>query len=62
MSDLVESCKEFVRRIVGCLIEFGGGGEAFGVSYENCEVSDLIGSCMEFVRVIARCLIGLGKD
>ena len=26
MSDLVESCKEFVRRIVGCLIEFGGGG------------------------------------
>ena len=61
MSDLVESCKEFVRRIVGCLIEFGGG-EAFGVSYEKCEVSDLIGSCMEFVRVIARCLIELGKD
>ena len=25
MSDLVESCKEFVRRIVGCLIEFRGG-------------------------------------
>ena len=22
MSDLVESCKEFVRRIVRCLIEF----------------------------------------
>ena len=41
MSDLVESCKEFVRRIVGCLIEFGGGGgERFEVSYENCEVSD----------------------
>ena len=61
MSDLVESCKEFVRRIVGCLIEFRGGG-GFGVSYENCEVSDLIGSYMEFVRVIARCLIELGKD
>ena len=26
VSDLIESCKEFVRRIVGCLIEFGGGG------------------------------------
>ena len=25
MSDVVESCKEFVRRIARCLIELGGG-------------------------------------
>ena len=23
MSDLIDSCKEFVRRIAGCLIELG---------------------------------------
>ena len=45
MSDLVESCKEFVRRIVGCLIEFGGGEGGGG---------------MEFLMRIARYLIELG--
>ena len=45
MSDLVESCKEFVRRIVGCLIELGGGEGGGG---------------MEFLMRIARYLIELG--
>ena len=29
MSDLIESCMEFVRRIASCLIHLGGGAKVF---------------------------------
>ena len=43
MSERVESCKEFVKRIVRSLL--------------NCKVSERGKSCKEFVRRIVRCLI-----
>ena len=41
----MESCKEFVRRIVRCLIEL----RAIRSLWENCMVSERVESCMEFV-------------
>ena len=42
MSERVESCKEFVKRVRSC--------------WENCKVSERVESCKEFVRRIVRCL------
>ena len=57
MSDLVESCKEFVRRIAGSLIELG----SVRVCQENCKVTKYAECRKGFVRRITRCLIELGR-
>ena len=49
----MESCKEFVRRIVRCLIEL----RVMRSLSENCKVSERVESCKEFVSRIVRCLI-----
>ena len=55
MSENVESCKEFVRRIVRCLIELRAVRSLLG----NCKVSENVESCKECVSRIVRCLIEL---
>ena len=50
MSDLEESCKEFVRSFARCLIYL----RAVRVCQEICEVSNRVGNCKEFVRRIAK--------
>ena len=49
----MESCKEFIRRIVRCLIEWRAVRSLLG----ELKVSDPVESCEEFVRRIVRCLI-----
>ena len=51
----MESCKEFVRRIVRCLIEL----RVMRSLSENCKVSERVESCKEFVSRIVRCLISV---
>ena len=53
MSERVESCKDFVGRIVRCLIEL----RVMRSLSENCKVSERVESCKEFVSRIVRCLI-----
>ena len=48
----MESCKEFVRRIVRSLTEW----RAVRSLLENCKESDRVESCKEFVRRIVRSL------
>ena len=48
----MESCKEFVRRIVRSLTEW----RAVRSLLENCRESDRVESCKEFVRRIVRSL------
>ena len=55
MSDGVDSCKEFVRRIVRSLIELRAARSLLG----NCKESDRVESCKEFVRRIVSSLIEL---
>ena len=55
MYNCVESCKEFVRRIVRCLIELRAVRSLLG----NCKVSENVESCKEYVSRIVRCLIEL---
>ena len=52
MSDLVESCKEFVKRIVRSLTEW----RAVRSLLENCRESDRVECCKDFVRRIVRSL------
>ena len=48
----MESCKEFVRRIVRSLTEW----RAVRSLLENCKESDRVESCKEFVSRIVRSL------
>ena len=48
----MESCKEFVRRIVRCLTDW----RAVRSLLENCRESDRVESCKDFVRRIVRSL------
>ena len=57
MSDLIDSCKEFVRRIAGCLIELGSVRSLSG----ECKVTKYAECRKGFVRRITRCLIELGR-
>ena len=50
MSERVESCTKFVRRIVRSLTEW----RAAMCLMENCNESDCVESCKEFVRRIIR--------
>ena len=48
----MESCKDFVRRIVRSLTEW----RAVRSLLENCRESDRVESCKDFVRRIVRSL------
>ena len=50
MSDLIESCMEFVRRIARYLI----GQSAVRIFFGELRGTDFVGSCKEFVRRIAK--------
>ena len=49
----MESCKEFVRRIVRSLTEWRAVRSLLG----NCKESESVESCKEFIRRIVRSLI-----